>query len=215
MNLYSLRPRYFFRRLHDVYFQWKYPDCPWLSPAAILLLDNWLKKTDSGFEWGSGRSTLWLARRVGQLVSVEDNPEWYAKVRENLTRQGLTNVNYRLFECGELNEQSEPENHPYADAIGEYPDGHFDFIFVDGNLRLPCMRKALAKLKVGGLLALDNANRYFPNPFLKGFSTVHQPCAIPFSPGWASLLERLNSWRWINTTNGIWDTRFWVKPLDG
>jgi hypothetical protein len=27
-------------------------------------------------------------------------------------------------------------------------------------------------------------------------------------------MEHLKDWRWINTTNGIWDTRFWIKPLD-
>ena len=215
MNLNTFRPRYFFRRLCDIYFQRKHPDCPWLSPAAILLLDNWLKKTDRALEWGSGRSTRWFARRVSHLVSVEDSPEWYATVRESLSKEDLLkSVDYRLIGCGEFNEQSEPETHPYADAIGTFPDQHFDFIMVDGNIRLPCMRQALAKLKPGGLLALDNANRYFPNHFLGGFSTVDQPRAEPRSPGWADLSDKLRSWRWINTTNGIWDTRFWVKPPD-
>jgi SAM-dependent methyltransferase len=216
MNLSTFRLRYFVRRIYDSYFQRKHPDCPWISPAAILLLDNWLKKTDRGFEWGSGRSTLWLARRVSHLVSIEDNPEWYGKVRERLSNEDLLkSVDYRLIGCGDCNDQSEPEPHPYGDVIGAFPDRHFDFIIVDGNIRLPCMRRALAKLKPGGLLALDNANRYFPNHFLGGFSTIHEPCAEPPSPGWAELSEKVNSWRWINTTNGIWDTRFWVKPIDG
>lgn len=212
MNLATFRPPYFVRRLYDIYFQRKHPDCPWVSPAAILLMDSWLKNTDQAFEWGSGRSTRWLARRVSRLVSVEDNPEWHAKVRDSLTAEDLRNVDYRLIDCGELNEQSEPASHPYAAAIEEFPDGHFDFIFVDGNIRLPCMNAALGKLKAGGLLALDNANRYIPNHFLGEFTTVHEPCAKPYSSGWAAWSEKVNTWRWINTTNGIWDTRFWVKP---
>jgi SAM-dependent methyltransferase len=211
VRLKSLRPPYIFRRLYDIYFQRKHPNCPWLSPAAILLLDNWLKASDRAWEWGSGRSTAWLARRVSHLVSVEDNPMWHARVRETLSREGLLGkVDYRLLPC-ELNEQSEPARHPYADAIQEFPDNHFDFILVDGNIRLACLRQALPKLKPGGLLGLDNANRYFPNAFLGGFTTVHEPRATPRTPGWAALVDQLQGWRWLNSTNGIWDTRFWVK----
>lgn len=212
MRLSTFRPRFFLRRLQDLSFQRKNPDGPWLSEAATLLLDNWLKPSDRGFEWGSGCSTTWLARRVSRLVSVEDNPAWYERVRQMLAGAGVAGkVDYRLIECG-FTEQSEPEAHPYAGAIEEFPDEHFDFALIDGNVRLLCMRKALAKLRPGGLLILDNANRYVPNPFQGGHSTVHEPCTAPRSAGWGELIEALAPWRWVNTTNGIWDTRFWVKP---
>jgi hypothetical protein len=116
----------------------------------------------------------------------------------------------RLVGC-ELDEQSEPLCHPYSDAVREFPDGHFVFIFEDGNIRLPCMWQALPELTAGGLLVLDHATRYFPNAFLNGFCTIHEPGAAPRSSRWADLIEQLQGWRWLNTTNGIWDNRLSVK----
>lgn len=212
MRLASLRPAYFFPRVRQIMFERRHPDCPWLTPAAILLLENWLKGTDRGFEWGSGRSTLWFAQRVSYMVSIEDNAEWHDHVRKSLNQKGLMEkVEHRFIACDWV-ERSEPVAHPYADAIEEFADDSFDFVLVDGNIRLPCMRKAQAKLKPGGLLVLDNADRYFPNHFVGEFSSVTEPRSEPRSPGWVEMGEKLKGWRWINTTNRIWDTRFWVKP---
>jgi len=37
-----------------------HPDAPWLTAHAIAFLVDWLRPEDTGVEWGSGRSTLWL-----------------------------------------------------------------------------------------------------------------------------------------------------------
>jgi len=212
MRVSSLRPNYLTRRLSQIAFQKRSPDCPWLSPAAILLLSEWLKPTDHGIEYGSGRSTIWIANRTGYLVSVEDNLSWHQRVHKQLKEAGLAGkVDYRYVEC-KLREQDEPDVHPYADVAEEFSNESLDFALVDGNLRLLCMRKVIRKIKPGGLLILDNANRYVPNVFLNGNTTIHEPCAKPRTPGWERLLFELNNWRWINTSDGIWDTRFWVKP---
>ncbi len=116
-----------------------------------------------------------------------------------------------MIRCELTGEHAEPASDPYADAIEEFADGSFDFVLVDGNICLSCVRKALAKLKPGGILILDNAERYIPNHFLDGFSSVVQLRPEPKLPGWADLMEKLGQWRWINTSNMIWDTRFWVK----
>src|SRR6478609_8379982 len=53
-------------------------DVPWWTYDAIDVVDGWLKaravEVDRPlrvFEYGSGASTLWLARRVGEIHSVE------------------------------------------------------------------------------------------------------------------------------------------------
>jgi hypothetical protein len=213
MRLSSLRYRYIRHRLEQLRFQRCYPDAPWLTSAAVFALSEYLRPTDFGFEWGSGRSTLWFAQRVGRLISVEASGEWHSKVKQWLGATKLqAEVDYRHIAC-EFAETAEPASHPYANAINELPDQSLDFALVDGHIRLTCMRAVLPKLKPGGLLILDNANRYVPNPTWTGhFMTVHEPRREPKSAGWAAVLNELKQWRSLPTTDGIWDTRFWIKP---
>ncbi len=212
MRLRNLRPSYLIRRSCQLRFERAHPEAPWLTKSAVLLLHEWLKPTDVGFEWGSGRSTVWFARRVLHLTSVEDSPKWYGDVSQQLMESGLAaKVDYRFVPC-ELHEQAEPESHTYANVCRELPDGSLDFALVDANIRALCMRLIIPKVRPGGLLILDNANRYVPNPFLGGFTTIHEPRSEPRSEVWAQVLASLADWRRIDTTDGIWDTRFWVKP---
>lgn len=212
MNLGTFRPGYFFRRIGQILYQRRHPDAPWLTASAVLLLSEWLKPDDVGLEWGSGRSTLWFARRVKRLTSVEQDAGWHARIQSALGRQNLlAKVDYRHVECL-LKESAEPESHPYAEVAGEFADGSLDFALVDGGIRYPCMRRVLPKLKPGGLLILDNANRYVPNLVDGRHTTVHEPRSQPLSDNWRILLEELARWRAMNASDGIWDTRFWVKP---
>lgn len=212
MRLSSLRPSYAARRAMQLLFTRQMPDAPWLPKAAVMLLDAWLKPGDRGLEWGSGRSTIWLARRVEHVLSVEDDARWYGHVTQQLIKNGVEHrVDYRHIEC-ELVSGEEPDLHPYADVSDEVEKNSLDYVLVDGRIRLACMRRALPLLKPGGLLILDNANRYVPNVFGKGHTTIHLSRDTPASTAWNDLLKCLSSWRWTITSDGIWDTRMWIKP---
>jgi predicted O-methyltransferase YrrM len=213
MKLHSLRPEYLFKRLRQLRFEKSQPEAPWLTQSAILLLDSYLKPTDAGIEWGSGRSTTWFARRVAKLISVENNRQWHTIVKNKLASTHVdAKVDYRLIPC-DYKEVDEPSGHPYADASLGVPDASFDFALVDGTIRATCMNAVLAKIKPGGLLILDNANRFIPNKESGGHTTIHEPRSEPRSAIWAGIIAQLRDWRWVNTTDGIWDTRFWIKPL--
>jgi predicted O-methyltransferase YrrM len=103
-------------------------------------------------EFGSGMSTLWLARRAGFVLSVEDDAGWHDAVQAKLSRHRLGNV--RLELRGERD---------YADLSG-FPDRYFDFALVDGSARHDCVVAALAKLKPGGWLYLDNTDKDMTRP---------------------------------------------------
>jgi predicted O-methyltransferase YrrM len=212
MRLRKLYPPYLWRYLAQTAFHRAHPDAPLIVANAVILLDSWLKPSDRGLEWGSGRSTGWLAARLADLIAVEHDRLWYDRVRDLLQRRNLAGkVDYRLVPApGE--QMSEPLDHPYAGVADELPDQSLDFVLVDGQMRLRCVQKALAKLRPGGLLVLDGANRYVPNRFDGGFTTVQVRQSEPLSDDWRELLERLRDWRWMNTSDGLWDTRLWVKP---
>ena len=90
--------RYFYNKFKVKLYERKYPEYPWLTEQANSILSTLLKPTDVGLEFGSGRSTIWFAKRIKYLTSVEHNKLWYDKVSKMIKE----NININL---------SSPSNH--------------------------------------------------------------------------------------------------------
>jgi hypothetical protein len=145
-------------------------ELPWITYGAIDWLGSHLTKQMSIFEWGSGGSTVFFARRVKQVVTIEHDPLWYQEVANNLKRKGFTNVSLNLVE-------PVPSNHidiwhtttdskymgysfeHYIKVIEMYSNEYFDMVVVDGRARPGCMKQAISKIKKGGCMILDNSDR--------------------------------------------------------
>jgi len=104
-----------------------------------------------------------------------------------------------------------PLDESYEGVAEVFSGQELDFALVDGRRRLACTRAVLLKIKPGGILILDNAERYIANAIMGTYSTVigHRDHV---DPAWELILGELESWRSVLTTNRIWDTRIWVKP---
>ena len=96
------------------------PVLPWLGYRAINYLDQLIQPDWKMLEWGSGMSTLWFAKRVHDITSIEDYQPWYEKVRSTLNN--VKNVDYQ-FKSG----------NDYF-SLDQYPDETFDFILIDEGL---------------------------------------------------------------------------------
>lgn len=136
------------------------PHDPWLAPGAIRYLNRTVRREWTGFEWGSGRSTSWLAKRLRSLTSIEHDEGWYALVGARIAH--LTNVELRHIpldhpphETGAPHYDALPN---YVAAVNEVADRSLDLVLVDGAYRQPCVAAALGKLRVGGLLIIDNTD---------------------------------------------------------
>ncbi len=193
-------PSYILNRLNLIGYQRRHPDAPWLDKSMIAVLQSWLRPQDRGLEWGSGRSTIWFARRVASLTSIEHDPVWYVRVSEQLKLHGLCNVQIQL--C-----QDETE---YWSIAQRLPISSVDFCLVDGILRDRCALTAVPLIKAGGILVVDNCNWYIPNNSRAPFSRRFQDG--PFSEEWVQFLSQVKSWRSIWTSNGVFDACLWVKP---
>lgn len=62
----------------------RYRAGPWMTPAAVRRLDELLDRDMTLLELGSGVSTSWYARKTGRVVSLEPNPMWADKVRNDI-----------------------------------------------------------------------------------------------------------------------------------
>jgi precorrin-6B methylase 2 len=118
---------------------------PWLTYPFIHFIEPRLKKTFNVFEFGSGNSSIWFAKRVNQIVSVEHDKSWFnnisKKVPENVT------LLHRELEI----------NGEYSKVICE-SKMKFDIIIIDGRDRLNCVKNSLSALSGSGVIIFDNSN---------------------------------------------------------
>jgi predicted O-methyltransferase YrrM len=186
------------------------PNCPWFTRQAVELLEDWIKPTDIVLEFGSGRSTTWLAARVNRVTSVEQSPEWYAIVTGDLAKRSLASkVDIRLVPGGNAVDA-------YSGVAQEFPESHFDIVIVDGHFRRECILAASSRVKPGGILIYDDsqvhadAARQAPKRH-RAFQPMH--ARTEYHRGlWEPVFASLENWRLVWTTDGVKDTAIWIKP---
>lgn len=145
-------------------------ELPWITFRAIDWLDAYLRPDMSVFEFGAGGSTLFFADRVRKLVSIEHDKGFFELVRSMLAERGVANCELILHQPRQCTAASAAfasrqekyigmcfEN--YVKAIDRCADASLDLVLVDGRARVACVRRALPKLKDGGVLVLDNTDR--------------------------------------------------------
>jgi len=147
----------------------KYSGIPLLAWQTICMLDMFLTKTMNVFEWGAGGSTIFLARRVANLVTIEHDSDWYKYVKEALEYNSLSPTVSLIppsspsgkGDCARSGVKMYQglSFEDYVQAIDEFPPNHFDAVLVDGRAREACLAIAETKLRPGGILILDNAER--------------------------------------------------------
>lgn len=136
---------------------------PWINGNGRNWLANYLTKDMKVFEYGSGGSTIYMAKRVKEISTVESDIYWYSKVIRTIRAMGIKNCRMFYAEApfSRLNHAPINENMyvSYAEKIKKFPCNYFDLVFVDGRGRELCVRQSLPKIKKGGYLLLDNSDR--------------------------------------------------------
>lgn len=177
---------------------------PWWTYRAIDVVEAWLlarPRPIRVFEWGSGASTLWLAGRTDEVVSVEHHAGFAATIGPPLAE--CRNVRF-------LHRPAVPSAHPvigsqkpghagldfsaYVGAIDEV-GGAFNLIVIDGRAREACLRAAVPHLASDGLVVFDNTRRkrYAEAVAASGLVARRLPGLTPTLPypDQTSLLTRL------------------------
>ena len=118
---------------------------PWLTYPFIAFLQDRLHAQLNIFEYGSGDSTIWYAKRVQSIDAVEHHFQWYSYVNsKKASNMTLTHV--------ELDYDGN-----YARAI-HLSGKQYDIAIVDGRDRNKCMQEACKALKSSGVIVLDNSD---------------------------------------------------------
>lgn len=119
---------------------------PWFTYSFIDFLDVRLTTNQSIFEYGSGNSTRYFAKKVKDITSLEHDRLWY--------EQGIKNKpeNAEIVFC-ELD-----ENGKYCRGAKNSKQ-KFNIIIVDGRDRVNCCLQSMDSLSEDGVLILDDSER--------------------------------------------------------
>jgi len=136
-------------------------ELPWLPYAAIDFLDDYLEPHMTVCEYGSGGSTLFFARRVKWVHSIEDNPAWFNLLSSRLHAKSIGNVTLQLYPFDFKN----PAGFEHSQYLHAMPDKLFDVIVVDGSeewtrIRPVCFEKAQSHINKNGIIVVDDSWRY-------------------------------------------------------
>jgi len=193
--------RYVKNRVIQILHEKTHPNDPWLTRQSVHILADLLQDTDTGLEFGSGRSTIWFAQRTSRVISIEHDFKWYQSVGQKIQDLNLeSKIDYRY--CDNIAD--------YVGQIDSLEDNSIDYCLIDGKARDECALKVLPKLKHEGILIIDNINLYLPNASrspnsIRRFDNTNDSA-------WASVQIQIDSWEMVWTTNGVSDTALWIKP---
>ncbi len=129
----------------------------WYNYSFLKFLDNRLSADLEVFEYGAGNSTLWYAKRVKSVKSVENDKKWVDLLTPKLPKNAKV-VFQEIDEKQKYQQEINAENKKY------------DIVVVDGRRRNDCTILAIHYLTQKGIIILDNAERadYTPaKDFLK------------------------------------------------
>ena len=162
---------------------------PWLTFDAVDDLIRQLPLHPVVFEYGSGGSTLFWLNHGARCTSIEHDAEWFAILQKHVG--SCDRLDYRLIPpdgepVGTRYDPTDPHAYHstdpkfanrtfknYAQQIDAFRNEHFDVVLIDGRARPSCLMHAAPKVKRGGLLILDNAERSYyterTQPYLQEF----------------------------------------------
>lgn len=150
---------------------------PWITFTAARFLEELLSPEWRVFEYGAGGSTLFFAERVRELITVEHDQDWLHRTAVGLRWRPTLRWHAHLVKPVVRTEPTpyaatDPLSYAstdpryegmsfrdYAASIERYDNRHFDLILIDGRARPACFMHSVAKVKLGGYIVLDNAER--------------------------------------------------------
>lgn len=122
---------------------------PWFTYPAIAYLDSLNLSDKDVFEYGSGNSTVYFAKKARSITSVESDESWFQEVKQKLAQQKRENAQL-IFCCGK------------QDYVGQLEKSgrKYDIIVIDGLYREECSKIAQKYLKPEGIIILDDDDSY-------------------------------------------------------
>jgi predicted O-methyltransferase YrrM len=142
-------------------------DVPWWTYESSGKVARFLASRSEPrvLEWGSGSSTLWLARRAASVTSIEHDEAWAAELAPHLPPHVTLLAVPPQPAAGRTDvvrsRKSGFEGLDFTDYVAavDRVEGEFDLVVVDGRAREACLPRAVERLAPGGVVVFDNVDR--------------------------------------------------------
>jgi hypothetical protein len=144
---------------------------PWINYEAQEFLIKILNKNFIVYEYGAGSSTLFFSQKVKKIISIEHDLSWFNYFTKTVENLKFENIELNFFQPKKKNPESikygskhdlkwkNYDFEKYVESIDQYEDDYFDLVVIDGRARDFCLEKAIPKVKPGGYILFDNADR--------------------------------------------------------
>lgn len=127
------------------------------------LLRKWLRKIQPEYilEWGMGHSTKIMLEECpdAKIDTFEHDINWFKKYYEVL-RPHFKNVNTYYF--------------PLDKGYATFPYRHYDLIFIDGRMRVECMKTSKKIIDNEGVVILHDSERERYKEGIKLFTILEE-----------------------------------------
>ena len=139
---------------------------PWLTYPFIDFIDKRLHKELEVFEFGAGNSSIYYARKVKNVISIEHSPEWHKIIKTN-DKYKYKNLDVRLVEIPEELKIKGYHTMAFTNTENEYVfslknlNRKFNIVVVDGLFRNSCIQHSLDSLTSDGIIFLDNTSKHY------------------------------------------------------
>lgn len=175
---------------------------PWWPYRAIEWMAGALPAGARVFEYGGGGSTLWLEDRGAVVTVAEHDEAWYEQLAGQIAPQ--TQLLFRpAMESGTITSVAARGYYDgYVAAIEDQRSDSLDLVIVDGRARVECVRRALPKVRPGGLLLLDDTDRDRYTPAAQLLRTWDRRDFVGLKPG-HRLPAKTSVWKRPGTTTTV------------
>ena len=125
---------------------------PWYSYPCVDFLRHRPFQERIVLEFGGGQSTLWWATRARNVVTVEEDGNWLAR----LAKKVPSNVD--LYHIPSVDRNACVDS--VVAMLGDRPESAYDVIVIDGLWRFELIDVALRSLTSDGMIICDDADGY-------------------------------------------------------
>lgn len=119
---------------------------PWMNFPVVKFLEERLNDDLIVFEFGSGYSTYFYAKKVMAVTSVEYDEDWLHLIKSDMPE----NVN--------LIYKEKDIDGDYCRVIG-ITNKQYDVVIIDGRDRVNCVKQSIPALSSKGIILLDDSHR--------------------------------------------------------
>jgi precorrin-6B methylase 2 len=122
---------------------------PWMNFNVVNFLKERLSKEMNLFEYGSGFSTEFYAKKVDNVVSIEHDEIWFDIISKQVASNCV--LKYKKYSVHQRGGE-------YSKAILD-DNIKYSVIVVDGRDRVNCIKNSISSLKDDGVCILDDSSR--------------------------------------------------------